>query len=90
MRPWTLAATGLDHWPCSTFPPAPMARQTTLPDRLSTAIRLGARGEGTSVWPSFCPLDVLTMSRSPSGNTSLLQDSCGKTPRAGMSSCQTR
>ena len=28
MRPLTLAATGLDHWPCSTCSPAPIARQT--------------------------------------------------------------
>ena len=71
------------------FSPAPMARQTTLPERLSTAIRLGARGDGTRVCPSFCPLEVETISRSPTGNTSLLQASCGKTPKAGMSSCQT-
>jgi hypothetical protein len=53
-----------------------------LPEPLSTAIRLGARGEGTRVWPSFRPLDVHSTSRSPSGSTSLLQASWGKTPNA--------
>jgi hypothetical protein len=86
----TSAATGLDHWPCSTCPPAPTARQTTSPERLSTAMRLGARGDGTRVWPSFWPLDVLTSSRSPSGSTSLFDASCAKTPRLEhMSSSQT-
>src|SRR5258706_2445460 len=48
-----------------TCPPGPTARQTTSPERLSTAIRLGARGDGTRVWPSFWPLEVETISRSP-------------------------
>src|SRR5918993_1277322 len=81
MRPLILAATGLDHWPCSTCPPAPIARHTTCPECLSTAIRLGARGDGTRVWPSFWPLEVLTISRLSTGNTSLLVASCEKTPR---------
>src|SRR3954467_14981179 len=67
MRPLTLATTGLDQAPCSTLSPAPMARQTNSPERLFTAIRLGARGDGTRVWPSFWPLEVETSSRSPAG-----------------------
>src|SRR5688572_13669333 len=83
MRPLTLAATGLDHCPCSTCSPGPIARHTTSPECLFTAIKLGARGDGTRVWPSFWPLEVETISRSPTGNTSLLEASCGKTPRRG-------
>ena len=50
----------------------------------------GARGDGTRVWPSFRPLEVETISRSPTGNTSLLVASWGKTPRRPhMSSSQT-
>src|SRR5678816_4787405 len=90
MRPSTLAATGLDHSPCSTCAPGPIARQTTSPECLFTAIRLGARGDGTRVCPSFWPLEVETISRSPTGNTSLLEASCGKTPsRPHMSNSQT-
>jgi len=37
-------------------------------------------GRWTRVWPSFRPLEVDTISRSPTGNTSLLVASCGKTP----------
>src|SRR5437763_7492251 len=80
VRPFTSAAVGLHHCPCSTCSPAPIACHTTLPDRLSTAIRLGARGDGTRVCPSFRPFDVHTTTRSPSANTSLLHASCGKTP----------
>ena len=46
MRPSTLAATGLDHWPCSTCSPGPNARQTTSPECLFTAIRLGGAAMG--------------------------------------------
>src|SRR5690349_11401064 len=48
-RPFTIAAAGLDHSPCRIDAPAPMARQTTSPDLLFTAIKLGARGDGTRV-----------------------------------------
>src|SRR5687767_3365845 len=58
VRPPTSAALGLHHCPCNTCSPAPTARHTTPPERLSTAIRLGARGEGTRVCPSLRPLEV--------------------------------
>ena len=62
MRPFTLATAGLLHCPCSTFAPGPTARQTTSPERLSTAIRLGARGEARACVPRF---DRWTWRRSP-------------------------
>src|SRR5487761_328306 len=82
-------AAGLDHCPCKTFSPGEPSAHSTLPVRLSSAIKLGACGAVILTWLSSTPLDVQTNNTSPQAVTEQLAMLCWRTPNWPIiSNCQ--
>ena len=78
--PPNTANDGLDHWPCRIFLPGELSVQKIFPVFLSTAIKLGAEGDGTLIWASSTPLLVLTNRMSPESVTEQLHILCWEMP----------
>ena len=73
---------GDDHWPSRMFSPGELSAHTSLPVRLSRAMKLGAWGAGTRLCSSSVPLDVFTSSRSPAAVTEQVLMFSGATPNS--------
>src|ERR1035438_1359064 len=88
--PFTLPVDGEHHCPWKIRGPifaSSSARNS--PVRLSSAIRLGALGEGMFECVQSCPLDVFTYTMSPMTNGAQSDALCGNTPSSPiMSYCQ--